>query len=226
MHAASLNLGNPLVWMDDFGMNRYLYLAGLWPTNPRVQEGTIVKSKLFCHHDRFDDRCFPTKEVRGCSCSYGVLLKAYNDWRVTFEQFHIVFWLSWMILSKLMKCFQRLLPPPSKSSSDEVPTPLTWRGTVWFFINYSISLSADEVSFQWLLDVHSFGANQSFLHATNLMFTSFLGCSRMMQAHWACRLLWLHMTRLSTQAHGAKIHQFIKLMLLNHKLMRTENRHP
>ena len=158
-----LNLGDPLFRMDDFTMNGYLHLAGLCPTNPGVQEGKIVKSVIFCHHTRVAKSCVPTNKVRACSCCYGVSLyssglpvKLYSNLRVTFGQFHMLFeTVMNNSIPRLMECIQRLLPPPSKSSGDEITVPLTWWDNVRFFIHGSISLSADVLSFRWLLDAHT-----------------------------------------------------------------------
>lgn len=158
-----LDLGNPLLRVDDFAMNGYLHLAGLCPTNPGVQEGKIVKSFLFCHHNHSADRCLSAQELRSCCCCYGVSLyssglpvKVYSDCRVTFGQFHIVYG-SVMnnSIPRFMECIQRMLPPPSKSSGQEVSIPLSWWDNIRFFVHGAVSMSADEFSIRWLLDSHT-----------------------------------------------------------------------
>ena len=60
-------------------------------------------------------------------------------------------------ITRLMECIQQLLPPSPKSKpGDEVTVKLTWWDNVQIFIHDSISISADVLSFQWLLDLHAF----------------------------------------------------------------------
>ena len=155
-----LTLVNPLLRIDEFAINGYLHLAALSPATPEVQEGKTITSLLLCHHNRSTGNCFSH-----CCCCYGVSLysaglpvKLYIDGQIKCGGLNLMFGsvLSDSI-SRLMECIQRLLPPsPKAEPGDVITAQLTWWDNVRFFIHGSISISADELSFRWLLDSFAF----------------------------------------------------------------------
>eukprot|EP00970_Alexandrium_tamarense_P018659 scaffold13358_cov198-Alexandrium_tamarense.AAC.22 len=118
-----LNLATPLVRINDFAINGSLYLTGLSPSTPGIQEGRTVKSLLLCHH--------MARECGGHGgcfcCSYGVSLhsagipvKVYTDCTVVCSELDVSYGpVMNTSIPQLMECIQRLLPPPSKSAGDQ-----------------------------------------------------------------------------------------------------------
>ncbi|KAL3827066.1 hypothetical protein ACHAXA_007573 [Cyclostephanos tholiformis] len=166
-----LSLVNPLLRINDFAINGYFYLAALSPTTPGVQAGKTVASLLLCHHNHSTGNCLTAHQYRQCSCCYGVSLhstgipvKLYVDGQVTCGRLNLMFG---SVLSdsipRLMECVQRLLPPKSEPD-DEVTAKLTWWDNARFFIHGCISISADELSFRWLLDSHTFWNRSIVFH--------------------------------------------------------------
>ncbi len=160
-----LTLVNPLLHVDEFSINGFLHLAALSPATPNVQEGKAITSLLLCHHNHLTGKCFSTHQYQQCCCCYGISLysarlpvKLYIDSQIKSGGLNLMF--SSVLsdsITRLMECIQRLLPPSSKSQpSDKVTVKLTWWDNVQIFIHDSISISADELSFQWLLDLHTF----------------------------------------------------------------------
>lgn len=160
-----LTLVNPLLRIDEFAINGYLHLAALSPATPEVQEGKTITTLLLCHHNHSTGKCFSTHQNRQCCCCYcvslysaGVPVKFYIDGQIKCGGINFMFGsvLSDSI-SRLVECIQRLLPPSPKSEPGDVVTvKLTWWDNVRFFIHGSISISADELSFRFLLDSHVF----------------------------------------------------------------------
>ncbi|KAL9191115.1 hypothetical protein ACHAXT_000821 [Thalassiosira profunda] len=155
-----LNLATPLTRIDDFALSGYLFMVGLSPTTPGIQEGKTVTSKLLCHHSHSSCVAEPSCSQRQCCCGYGVSMhsagipvKVYADGRVTCRVLDVSYGPCMnRSVPRLMECIERILPPKSPG---QVPTaPLAWWDNTRFFIHGSISLSADELSVRWLLDSH------------------------------------------------------------------------
>ena len=153
---------DPLLRINDFSFNGYFYLAALSPTTPGIQAGKTVTSLLLCHHNHSTGNCLAAHKHRQCCCCYGVSLhstgipvKLYVDGRVMCGGFNLMFGSVLSVsIPRLMDRVQLLLPPKSEPE-DGVAPKLTWWDSARFFIHGCISISADEVSFRWLLDSYT-----------------------------------------------------------------------
>ena len=154
-----LNLATPLIRVNDLTVDGILYLAGLSPTTPEIQEGKTITSSLSCHHN------FSTN-ARQCKCccygvsfhSTGIPVKLYSDCKVFCEDLDISYGpVLNPSIPRLMECLQRLLPPPPKTvNKQDPPPPISWWDNLRFFVHGPLSLSVNAMAIRWLLDSHTF----------------------------------------------------------------------
>ena len=107
-----LNLSMPLVVISNFDMNGNLYLTGISP-GPDIGEERTSNDLLLCHHSF-------GPHLPQCGCCYGVTshsssipVKIYIDCKVTCDELDANYGpVMNFSIPLLMKCIERLLPPP------------------------------------------------------------------------------------------------------------------